>query len=125
MTTDQLTIDDAVADLLRDKAGHWRGEDRETSMLAAKMPGHGRGKALVLIALYHADAEGLTDYEAGERTGLLRTSAGKRRKDLMKLWLVEQSDPLRRRTTDTGADAIVWEISATGVDLIEKGMEDA
>ena len=47
-----------------------------------------------------------TDYELSTATGLLRSSAGKRRQELTDLGLVEATD--ERRRTDTGSLAVVW-----------------
>ncbi len=47
-----------------------------------------------------------TDYELSIATGLLRSSAGKRRQELTDLGLVEATD--ERRRTDTGSLAVVW-----------------
>lgn len=47
-----------------------------------------------------------TDYEIAQATGLLRSSAGKRRQELVELGLVEATS--KRRLTDTGSTAIVW-----------------
>ena len=50
-----------------------------------------------------------TDYELSVYTGLLRSSAGKRRQELTDLGHVV-STPYKRKT-DTGSDAIVWRCS--------------
>lgn len=47
-----------------------------------------------------------TDYEIATATGILRSSAAKRRQELVDLGLVTAT-PARRKT-DTGVDAIVW-----------------
>jgi len=60
----------------------------------------------VLIYLQFCRQTGATDYEICEALGILRTSAGKRRHELVALGLVENSG--QRRQTDTGSTAIVW-----------------
>jgi hypothetical protein len=51
---------------------------------------------------------GSTDYETGCTLGILRTSAGKRRKELCEMGLVVDSE--MRRKTNTGSTAIVWRL---------------
>lgn len=50
-----------------------------------------------------------TDYELAEATGILRSSAAKRRQELQQLGHV--IDTGKRRPTDTGTLAIVWACS--------------
>lgn len=50
-----------------------------------------------------------TDYELSVHCGILRSSASKRRQELMDLGYVV--DTGRRRATDTGSSAIVWRCS--------------
>lgn len=52
---------------------------------------------------------GATDYELSVKVGILRSSAAKRRQELVDLGHVVET-PLRRKT-DTGTDAIVWRCS--------------
>ena len=52
-----------------------------------------------------------TDYEIALAMGILRSSAGKRRQELVELGLVEATD--KRRLTDTGSTAIVWRVSSS------------
>jgi hypothetical protein len=52
---------------------------------------------------------GATDYELSVEVGILRSSAAKRRQELVDLGHVVET-PLRRKT-DTGTDAIVWRCS--------------
>jgi hypothetical protein len=47
-----------------------------------------------------------TDYELSVATGILRSSAAKRRQELVDLGYVVET-PFRRRT-DTGTNAVVW-----------------
>lgn len=80
-----------------------RNSDPATSYHSASGTDRERGKQLVRQCLVdHPD--GLTDYEISLYTGLLRTSAGKRRKDLGAV------DTGLRRKTDTGSRAIVWRL---------------
>ncbi|HXI23108.1 MAG TPA: hypothetical protein VNG71_04465 [Pyrinomonadaceae bacterium] len=60
----------------------------------------------VLLLLQSKGSKGATDWEISEELGILRTSAGKRRHELVALGLVENSG--QRRETDTGSTAIVW-----------------
>ena len=53
---------------------------------------------------------GSTDYETGLDLKILRTSAGKRRKELCQDGMIVDSGT--RRKTDTGSTAIVWRINA-------------
>jgi hypothetical protein len=52
---------------------------------------------------------GATDYELSIEVGILRSSAAKRRQELVDLGHVVDT-PIRRKT-DTGTDAIVWRCS--------------
>ncbi len=52
-----------------------------------------------------------TDYEIAQAAGILRSSAGKRRQELVELGLVEYTS--ERRLTDTGSLAIVWRPSSS------------
>ena len=52
---------------------------------------------------------GATDYELSIEVGILRSSAAKRRQELVDLGHVVETD--MRRKTDTGTDAIVWRCS--------------
>ena len=50
-----------------------------------------------------------TDYELSVETGILRSSAAKRRQELVDLGHVVAT-PFRRKT-DTGSNAVVWRVS--------------
>jgi hypothetical protein len=52
---------------------------------------------------------GATDYELSVEVGILRSSAAKRRQELVDLGHVVETP--QRRKTDTGTDAIVWRCS--------------
>lgn len=75
---------------------------RKAARTASKRGPSQRDK--VLLALH--DLGTATDYELGEHCGILRSSAAKRRQELVELGLVIDSN--ERRKTDTGTLAIVW-----------------
>lgn len=87
-----------------------RKTDPETSKQAASIPLEIRGEQRIRVYEYlvSCGVRGATDYEVGESLGILRTSAGKRRKELAQLGYVVDSGT--RRQTDTTASAIVWRI---------------
>ena len=70
----------------------------------------GKQRVRVLRELFNAP-DGLTDYELGVRMGNLRTSAGKRRGELMADGWVQKHPLGLRRPTDTGKTAIVWTLT--------------
>lgn len=100
-----------------------RRSDEETSFLAAnlQMSNLDKDKRRVydLLTIYK---DGLTDYEISEKLSMLRTTAGKRRLDVMKD-LEKANDTTKgkiiktdlRRKTSSKATAIVWRL------IIEKG----
>lgn len=98
----------------RKRLGRWRRDDPETARLAAltNYSVSGKQRLAVLRALVHAGDAGMTDQEH-EANGILRTSAGKRRKELEQLGCAEATT--ERRPTDTGAPAIVWRVTDAGV----------
>jgi hypothetical protein len=65
------------------------------------------------------DDDGLTDFEY---PGLQQTSAGKRRLELQRAGLVEDSG--RRRPSPSGSPVIVWRITTTGLYVL-RGFNDA
>lgn len=85
-----------------------RNTDPETAHKAASEKGGERGKQRldVLAHLRRVGERGSSDYQTGKALGILRTSAGKRRKELCEMNLVLDSGT--RRPTDTGSTAIVW-----------------
>lgn len=91
-----------------------RDTDLDTAQIAAIINQHLRSKhrLAVLLALNKAADTGATDYELGETLKLLRTSAGKRRKELVDIHCVEQTT--ERRPTDTDSPAVVWRITRYG-----------
>lgn len=58
-----------------------------------------------------------TDYELSIATGILRSSAAKRRQELVDLGYVVETD--QRRKTDTGSSAVVWRPSLSSGDYSE------
>jgi hypothetical protein len=84
-----------------------------------------RNKWLALNALVEAGANGMTDFELAERTGVQQTSIGKRRLDLVELGFVEATD--RYRPSPSNAPAIVWRSTPKGYDrwLVERGRRAA
>lgn len=84
-----------------------RNTDPDTAWEAAKrqMPDLTEKCYKVFLCLLEYP-EGLTDFEISVKTKMVRTSAGKRRKDLGVL--VESTG--EKRPTDTGTPAIVWKL---------------
>lgn len=91
---------------------HAGGMDTEVEAAHGDRTARDAQRQSVLIALANAGDAGLTDYEAGRVLGVLRTSAGKRRLELMRDDLVADSG--QRRPTDTGATAAVWVATEAG-----------
>lgn len=58
-----------------------------------------------------------TDYELSVATGILRSSAAKRRQELVELGYVIET-PFRRKT-DTGSNAVVWRPSLSSPDYLD------
>lgn len=87
-----------------------RNSDPVTSHEAANVPAPIRGEQRVRVYLHllKCRANGATDYEIGRALGILRTSAGKRRKELLDLGYVIDSG--MRRQTDTKSSGIVWKV---------------
>lgn len=87
-----------------------RKSDPSTSIEAANANQEIRGeqRKRVYDYLVSVGAKGATDYEIAQACGILRTSAGKRRKELVDMGLVEYAGFSRR--TDTGASARVWRV---------------
>ena len=77
---------------------------RKAARKASKRGPNQRDK--VLLALH--DLGAATDYEIGEHCGILRSSAAKRRQELVEMGLV--TDANERRKTDTGTLAIVGKV---------------
>lgn len=97
-----------------------RLSDIETAVQAGAIPIHrlSAHRALVLKALYEAGERGATDFETSAATGLIATSAGKRRLDLMLIGLVERfvtDDGPVTRPSPTLTPSAVWRITAKGI----------
>lgn len=121
----QLSMFDAYTapDANRLPAARRRGTDTEKAAARKVFPHSGSQRAKVLAELYAAGPSGLTDYELSKRIGILRTSAGKRRKELGEDGLVEPTSD--RRTTDTTSTAIVWRLNARGVEAAREIAREA
>lgn len=90
-----------------------RAGDPDTSRDAATMAANVRASDRRLVLLAHFDhPEGLTDFQLAEVVGRQQTSAGKRRGELRDAELVEATG--ERRTTPSGARAIVWRLTPAG-----------
>lgn len=125
MTPQQLSLDEAPrvqvrpietarAALLNAKPTPVHRHDPETAWLAsvaAALRASGL-RQRALIELTAAGDYGCTDWELSCALGSLRTTAGKRRKELQDAGLCERTD--RRRMTDTGTSAVVWRVSDLG-----------
>lgn len=86
-----------------------RTTDPETSHIAGATDRlTDRERALAILRRYPA---GLTDHELADLMGRIQTSAGKRRHELMRDGLVENSG--LRRLSPSGSPAIVWRAVAT------------
>lgn len=87
-----------------------RQSDPDTSHVAANANQEIRGAQRIKVYEYlkAVGLHGATDYEIGVALSILRTSAGKRRKELLEMGHVEDSG--ERRQTDSGSTAIVWRI---------------
>lgn len=95
--------------------GRHRVTDPETARLAADAAGErlNEHQWLVLASLVEAGSDGLIDHDHEARNGLIQTSAGKRRIELVRLGLVEWSG--RKRRSPSGQLARVWAVTARGV----------
>jgi len=87
-----------------------RRSDPQTSVEAANANQEIRGeqRKKVFGYLLSVGANGATDYEIGSALNILRTSAGKRRHELVSLGYVVDSGT--RRKTDGNVSAIVWRV---------------
>lgn len=85
-----------------------RSSDPETAHEAANANQEVRGEQRILVWEYlkSVGPRGATDYDVSKALGILRTSAGKRRHELVSLGYVIDSGT--RRKTDGNVSAIVW-----------------
>ena len=106
--------------LYRAEVSPARNSDPDTAQIAALIDKSLRSKhrVAVLFALHDAGEQGATDYELGETCKLLRTSAGKRRKELCDVDLAEPTKD--RRPTDTDSPAVVWRITRLGRKTVDQ-----
>jgi hypothetical protein len=95
----------------------FRDADPDTSRQGAKdvKPRQG-SQAMLLLAIYANARIGLTDEEAGQRSGLAERGAGywKRCSDLRRLGLIEDSHTTR--TGSSGSEMRVCTITAKGLE---------
>ena len=89
-----------------------RSNDRDTARTAGERVNLTEGQRKVFLALAGAGSRGLIDHDHQRLNGLIPTSAGKRRLELMQAGLVVDSG--HRRATDTGTAAIVWVLTDAG-----------
>jgi hypothetical protein len=85
---------------------HRDAPDTEREAARRIMPVTGSQRRKVLDALRTAGVRGLTDWEIVEKCDLLRSSAGARRNELVRMGFAYDSG--KRRREHTGANAIVW-----------------
>lgn len=91
-----------------------RTTDPATSHLAGQhRPTRITDRDRALAALQKAGDHGATDHELADRIGRSQTSAGKRRLELQRLGLVEDSG--RTRPSPWGSPCIVWRITEDGL----------
>lgn len=97
-----------------------RRMDHETSIAAAEraFPNLTAHQIRVLAAHY-AHPAGLTDFELEGATGLIQTSCGKRRGDLVELGYIVKTD--RTRPSPRNSPAAVWQITPAGKRAYEEG----
>jgi hypothetical protein len=112
----QMTLDEYMAQQPRTRTGDW-----STSLDAAAAVSLSDGRLLALKTLYTHPA-GLTDFELAAKTGRQQTSIGKRRGELASVGLVEvlrdEEDWPIKRPAPSGALALVWVITAAGVEYL-------
>jgi hypothetical protein len=93
----------------------YRANDRDTARAAGERVNLTEGQRKVFLALAGAGSRGLIDHDHQRLNGLIPTSAGKRRLELMQAGLVVDSG--HRRATSTGTAAIVWVLSDAGIQV--------
>jgi hypothetical protein len=115
----------------QNRLGHWRQGQPDTARLAAldNYVRSGTQRANVLHALVLAGEHGATDYELwvatneGPNRCLRPHVAGTRRKELCDEGLARSTPAYR--PTDSGSDAVVWEVTELGVAMHERVMAGA
>lgn len=109
------TLFDAAVEELTANEGRVRSSDPETSKAAARVVKAGTQRARVLLALANA-SDGLNGYEAAVRTGINRVHAATTRcEELERLGFARRTGSTR--PTDTGCQALVFEITAEGREI--------
>ena len=91
---------------------HARARDTERAAALAVTPRTGTQRRRVLEAIAAAGADGLTDHELADTTGLYLYSAAPRRTELLRGGWVRDSG--RRRATPLGGEAAVWTLTEEG-----------
>src|SRR5688572_19427271 len=84
------------------------------SLIAAQKVDAKRQLEAVLLALYEADGDELTDDDLAERCGLLRTSAGTRRGVLVRMGLAVRAG---RGLSALGNPCATWTLTEKGVEV--------
>ena len=90
-----------------------RRDDHETSRLAATAASRRSPSQRSLVWQTLLKLNQATDYQIAQAANILRSSAAKRRQELVDAGLVEDSG--LRHPTDTGTLAIVWQPSSSPV----------
>jgi hypothetical protein len=116
MENKQLTLDEYMSQQPRTRTGDW-----STSLDAAASVSLSESRLLALKTL-NAHPAGLTDFELAAITLRQQTSIGKRRGELASVGLVEvlrdEEDWPIKRPAPSGALALVWVITAAGVEYL-------
>ena len=94
-----------------------RPTDPDTSHAAARTASRRGPNQRLRVWRALIEAGDATDYELSVATGILRSSAAKRRQELVELGYVVET-PFRRKT-DTGSNAVVWRPSLVSGDYSE------
>lgn len=96
-----------------------RNSDPPTShQAAARHPALRRLDRRRVLMAHHLIPEGMTDHELAANLGGLQTSLGKRRGELRDLGLIENSGTTR--PAPSGSPAIVWKITAAGMEAVKQ-----
>lgn len=104
----------ALSDPDRNAKGqhHRKPQDTERKAAYDVLPRSGTQRRLVLAAIAAAGADGLTDGEVADQTGLYLYSAAPRRYELMQGgWVMDTG---KRRDSANGGTSIVWALTTRG-----------
>jgi hypothetical protein len=105
----QLTLDEAQRFVMRAT----RRMDHETSIAAAeRVHGHLARHRYLALRAHFENPGGLNDFELAAITGIPQTSIGKRRLELMRDELIEETG--LTRPSPTGSASKVWRITQKG-----------